>query len=149
MSFPLLPSPWMTDEHQMLAEMTHAAPAGWQWRRQARVRTDQEIIVSGTPCPGVGPGVSHPRTPVEYLWQDDGAGQRPCTPLPACAVSRAGGSPAGRGGITLHGHRLSSLYRGTSLARARLRRRERAPSSCLKYSPFYPSTLAPTERTRA
>ena len=26
MNFPLLPSPWMTDEHQMLAGMTRTAP---------------------------------------------------------------------------------------------------------------------------
>lgn len=34
--------------------------------------------MSGARGVGVGPGVSHPRTPVEYFWQDDVAIERLC-----------------------------------------------------------------------
>ena len=50
------------------------------------------------------PGVSHPRTPVEYLGKDE-MGK---STLPD---ARADWHQAPKQGFTFHGHRLSSLYR--------------------------------------
>ena len=80
--------------------------------------------------------------PLEYLKQDETVRLRGSTPLPACAS----GSRAGWGGFTLHGHRLSSLYRGTRLGLNWLTNPDRAPSSCFKYSPCDAKTRATPER---
>jgi len=76
-------------------------------------------------------GVSHPRTPVEYLRQDEGQRTPRHVPGPGTRDHR---TPRRGGAFTLCGHRLSSLYRSSETAAEGLMLRYRAPSSCLKYS---------------
>jgi len=77
---------------------------------------------------GSEPGVSHPRTPVEYLRQDE---KRRCTLPGAQAIWHQ--SP--EQGFTLRGHRLSSLYRIADQATSQLiQGKSGSASSCQKYS---------------
>ncbi len=74
------------------------------------------------------PGVSHPRTPVEYCWQDEADRSAP-------SDARAGWHQAPERGFTLHGHRLSSLFRADEESTSKLIPGKPAPaSSCRKYS---------------
>ncbi len=76
----------------------------------------------------VEPGVSHPRTPVEYFWKDEGLRST----LPG---ARAYWHQAPEQGFTFHGHRLSSLYRIQNGTRNPLRKSETpSASSFPKYS---------------
>lgn len=77
---------------------------------------------------GAAPGVSHPRTPVEYFGQDEAERSTP-------SDARAGWHQAPERGFTLHGHRLSSLFRTSKESVSRLISGKPAPaSSCRKYS---------------
>lgn len=77
-------------------------------------------------------GVSHPHTPVGYFQQDDGKGRQTHRSEP----NRDSPLRADRWVITLHGHRLPSLYRKTRpkvLGLIAGNQSALAPSFCLKY----------------
>ncbi|WP_133240330.1 hypothetical protein [Pararhodobacter oceanensis] len=78
----------------------------------------------------------------EYLWQDE-AGRS----APAGSPVVTGSSLTG--GFTLHGHRLSSLYRTPDSRGAWLTNIHHAASSCQKYSKSHISTGNTAERTGA
>ncbi len=77
----------------------------------------------------VTPGVSHPRTPVEYLHQEEVTGPLHHTARPS------DGTQAEWQSFSLGGHRLSSLYRKIDKTAFWLMRGKTAPaSSWEKYS---------------
>ncbi|WP_417601981.1 hypothetical protein [Pararhodobacter oceanensis] len=78
----------------------------------------------------------------EYLWQDE-AGRN----TPAGSPVVTGSSLTG--GFTLHGHRLSSLYRSSYSRGAWLTNIHHAASSCQKHSKSHISTGTTAERTGA
>ncbi len=84
----------------------------------------------------VEPGVSHPRTPVEYFEKDEGERS-------TLSDARAYWHQTPDQGFTFHGHRLSSLYRVPHGTRNPLRKSE-APfaSSFQKYSHPTPAKSA-------
>jgi hypothetical protein len=75
-----------------------------------------------------GPGVSHPRTPVEYLKNNEDAMFHP--------APRTGQSASGtRQGFIVHAHRLSSLWRVVSVTHTWLKAGKHASASLFgKYS---------------
>ena len=87
------------------------------------------------------PGVSHPRTPVEYFGNDEAHTRHP--------APTAGRSASGtRQGFTVHAHRLSSLWRDPIMAQAGLTGGEAAPlSSFRKYSAGVWGCKTPTPRS--
>src|SRR6056297_2253977 len=115
------------------------------WRHQRdHEGTDREGAVSsevGTHTAPFEPGVSHPRTPVEYLRNDEGRARHP--------APTAGRSASGtRQGFTVHAHRLSSLWRDPIMAQAGLTGDEAAPlSSFRKYSAGVWGCKTPTPRS--
>lgn len=74
------------------------------------------------------PGVSHPRTPVEYFQNNEGGIFHPA---PHSGQSASGA----RQGFIVHAHRLSSLWRPMSVAHERLKAGKEASASLFeKYS---------------
>jgi len=75
-----------------------------------------------------GPGVSHPRTPVEYFVNNEDATFHPAPHSGQLTVQA-------RQGFIVHAHRLSSLWRVVSVSHLRLRTRKRTLASLFeKYS---------------
>jgi|SRR6056297_1491452 len=86
------------------------------------------MMMDASQVADVRPGVSHPRTPVEYFWKDEG--ERSTLP-----GARTYWHQAPEQGFTFHGHRLSSLYRTLHQSDKPLRKRESiCVSSFQKYS---------------
>ena len=75
----------------------------------------------------------------EYFWQDERHKN-----APHCSPGLAGLSQGGD--FTLHGHRLSSLYRTIHSSRAWLMNSDLVTSSCQKYSNSNGAIGAPVER---
>ena len=86
------------------------------------------MLHATAPLSTAEPGVSHPRTPVEYFKNDEAHAVHPA-PTSGLLASGTGQ------GFTVHAHRLSSLWRGLSVDHTGLRMREHRPASSFqKYS---------------